>query len=123
VTVSGHEARRNLEIGAAFIREERDNPPIWEDKVTPPGTIHAKALEIELDLTPGKSGSGHRLYMDMKEDDRFNNPARNAHACYELTPLGEEWTEKLLREHANGLKPWLLSWQDRPAKLPRGKSS
>ena|SRR5947209_13556928 len=102
-------AQRNLEMGAVFIKLLRDDPPLWHGLECPHGTIHTKAIEIGLRLG---DRLGHRLYMDMKEDDRFVNPTYGNRPCYGLAASGEAWADRLLEEHAVGKKPWLLSWKE-----------
>jgi hypothetical protein len=102
-------AQRNLEMGAVFIKLLRDDPPLWHGLECPHGTVHTKAIEIGLRLG---DRLGHRLYMDMKEDDRFVNPTHGNRPCYGLASSGEAWADRLLEEHAVGKKPWLLSWKE-----------
>ena len=91
VSPSWAQAAHNLDSAAIYIWACRDKPRAWGKKQTPPGSLHAKDIEIGLGLTPR---DGARLYADMKGDPRFLNPTPNQNACYELTSMGEEWAAR-----------------------------
>jgi hypothetical protein len=85
---------RNLDAAAVHILTHRDIPGPWSKKrKVPPGTLHAKDIEEELDLDDVE---GCQVYLRMKEDSRFYKPPVRK-ACFGLTEFGDEWATQRLR--------------------------
>jgi hypothetical protein len=95
---SSHPTReRNLENAAIYLRTHVRKPRAWGELDTPPGTLHAKDIEVGLGLD---SADGRRLYLNMNADGRFDNPTPNSRASCELTESGEAWAQLLVQARA-----------------------
>jgi hypothetical protein len=86
--------KKNLERAAVYLRTHLDEKRAWGQIATPEGTLHAKDIEVGLGMNDDE---GKCIYIDMKEDGRFNNPLPPGRiACFELTDTGLAWADRLI---------------------------